>query len=200
MKTFICTEQGHRSYQEDRLFTDNHSVWAVADGMGGHPHGDKAAQACIDALESLATDPLPGQLHSAFWIADKECKSHRDTRGSTFTCAQLRTSDNTIIVFHAGDSFAFQVTPSRTFKRVSKSHELPNGALTNGVGFLSIVDQYEIQAKETGWLILATDGLEVLTPDDWVIAIDQEDPAKWAVARGLERGSRDNLTCIVVQF
>ncbi|WNZ59946.1 PP2C family serine/threonine-protein phosphatase [Myxococcus sp. MxC21-1] len=41
-----CTERGLRSYQEDAVGHDvgaNVSVFAVADGLGGHPNGDRPA-------------------------------------------------------------------------------------------------------------------------------------------------------------
>ncbi len=53
-------EIGSRDRQEDRIRAaendDGSSVIAVADGLGGHPLGDEAAQAAIDTLpERIAT-------------------------------------------------------------------------------------------------------------------------------------------------
>lgn len=57
------SEQGPRDYQEDRWYAAG-PVVAVADGMGGHEAGDKAAEAAIEAVRRLLSGiPGPFPMH-----------------------------------------------------------------------------------------------------------------------------------------
>ena len=65
-------EIGPRDRQEDRVRTvvnaDGSWVMAVADGLGGHPFGDEAAQAATDALpQSIANQ---AEMTAAFDAAN----------------------------------------------------------------------------------------------------------------------------------
>ncbi len=65
-------EMGPRDRQEDRVRTfvnaDGSWVMAVADGLGGHPFGDEAAQAATDALPGRITNQA--EMAAAFDAAN----------------------------------------------------------------------------------------------------------------------------------
>lgn len=52
-ETALLTRAGRRSGNEDRAgfaIVDGCGCWAVADGLGGHPHGEVAAEAAVDGI------------------------------------------------------------------------------------------------------------------------------------------------------
>ena len=69
-----ATDVGPRRVNEDRSFTamsDDDGAWviAVADGLGGHPRGDEAAQAAVDGLAARIGSRQ--QMIDAFAAADE---------------------------------------------------------------------------------------------------------------------------------
>ena len=81
MQIFQASHIGSRSRNEDRVghwSTSDAVLMAVADGMGGHPHGDRAAESVLQTLSDLfvrqATPelPMPGAfLERAFQEAHR---------------------------------------------------------------------------------------------------------------------------------
>jgi serine/threonine protein phosphatase PrpC len=204
MRIWSQTSQGLRSYQEDRFLIDlDRGLLAVADGMGGHANGAKAAESCIQAIRDIVLHDgfaSSQQIDKAFQAADRACRDGEDGRGSTLTVAFL--SDKLIRIGHAGDSFAFLVEggTGTGVRQLTESHEGFYGGLTNVVGFLEFTQIIDEPRKAGDFLILCTDGLEKMGSDLWITAVQQEDPAAWAVQQSLEMGSSDNLTCIVVEL
>lgn len=100
-----------RSLNEDSFIADG-SIFAVADGMGGHRAGEIASAMALDVLKSNLTkqakDSLDQKLVSAIKQANKEIynKAIRDLdrrgMGTTLTVAVLH--DDKLYAGHVGDS------------------------------------------------------------------------------------------------
>ncbi|MGL3806513.1 PP2C family protein-serine/threonine phosphatase [Paeniglutamicibacter sp. R2-26] len=84
-----------RAVNEDAVLSAG-SIFAVADGMGGHEAGDLASRLCIETLEQLAVDPEqagPAGLPHAQAVlaqverADAMIRAAIGSRGGTTLCA-----------------------------------------------------------------------------------------------------------------
>ncbi|HJR77362.1 MAG TPA: protein phosphatase 2C domain-containing protein [Nitrospiraceae bacterium] len=114
-----------RPTNQDAFFADNHlQLWAVADGMGGHPGGDVASRLAIDTLTRTApgeTDrlrgsaeqilsALRGMVESAHHAIVDHTRLRVDLVGMGTTLTLLHVSSHpcpTASIVHEGDSRAY---------------------------------------------------------------------------------------------
>lgn len=106
-----------RERNEDRILIAP-PLGAVADGMGGHLRGDKAAQAVIDSLSGIEwADLLTDEdriehVESAISSAQREIQamvSVRQQAGSTLAAVQYCPDFTHWLVFHIGDSRVYLI-------------------------------------------------------------------------------------------
>ena len=162
---------------------------AVADGLGGHPFGDEAAQAAVDALPARigsaaemeaafdAANAAAWGLHAEMRSGDKELSS---MIALTTSVVAAWTPQGGLLVSWIGDSMAFAVPIGDSSGWHSKPHNDPLGFITRCIGMNRAAqdsfnlqtgdvdhmsddmrtDQFESWVDEGGLLvILATDGL-----------------------------------------
>lgn len=117
-----------RSVNED-LALDNLTLFAVADGMGGHVGGEVAARTAIEALErEFARRPSAEGLEGAVQQANHDVweRSHEDPdlrgMGTTLTAAALvSTADgDRLVMANVGDSRSYRI---RDGELVQLSHD-----------------------------------------------------------------------------
>jgi len=152
-----------RSHNEDALFTLSSVISdmngshpfclsIVADGMGGHKHGEVASGACIRAVVNVVLNELffayndlqPGItteiihaiLEKAVAEAQKAVTAHAPGGGTTLVIG-LVVEDN-LHVAHVGDSRAYLFTPAGELTRLTRDHSLVQ----------RMVDLQEISEKE----------------------------------------------------
>lgn len=115
MKTdsFLYTNSGGRAYNEDSIgkkLTENGGVFVLADGLGGHLHGELASKCAVDCLleaePDLETETeeewLIGQLEHA---NEKILALQAEKSGTMKTTAVvLRVSEDSACWAHVGDS------------------------------------------------------------------------------------------------
>lgn len=104
-----------RAINEDRVFDcPDASVWAVADGMGGHAGGDLAAQAVVDRLRALTTGTRAigfTDMLVALGQANGDIRQRNDRlgldAGATVVAAMI--DGRTACIAWAGDSRAYRL-------------------------------------------------------------------------------------------
>lgn len=118
LRVGAATDVGRvRDHNEDAALAE-HSVFLVADGMGGHAAGEVASQMVVDAmreiasLESLTVDDLVAQLEVANRRIIDEAEIHPERRGMGTTATGLAVVStggaDHWAVFNVGDSRVYR--------------------------------------------------------------------------------------------
>jgi serine/threonine protein phosphatase PrpC len=219
-----------RQVNEDRaLDRPDLSLWAVADGMGGHDAGDRAAQMIVDSLGQADGTRSGWGLLDDIRLRLFEANATLVARGRM----SGRTSGATVVVLvarqgrcawlWAGDSRGYrlrngaliQVTRDHSFVQElvdggllapgeARSHPRAN-VVTRAVG----ADQtLEIELRHDtvqpgDRLLLCSDGLTGMLDDSEIARIltghEIEEAADRLIAAALANGARDNVTVILVE-
>lgn len=218
-----------RTQNEDALLMEA-PLYAVADGMGGHRAGEIASRDALAAL--LANAPReadPNALARAVRAANRaviESAAKSRTRtgmGTTLTAAMV---DGTrVLVAHVGDSRAYLLHQG-VLTRITEDHSMvadlvrqgtiteedarfhpQRSVITRALGSDPDMssDIFDVTASAGDRLLLATDGLTGMIPDDYIAEIlaQERDPAE-AAAKLVEAANRaggyDNITVIIVDI
>jgi serine/threonine protein phosphatase PrpC len=127
---FGATHSGRvRPINEDRfLCSAGHGVFAVADGMGGHAHGDIASSAIIQAIDDRISTLSAGERVEAFsqslLEANSTIKEISAANGGIIigsTVAGLITSPSQFFVLWTGDSRVYLLRDGR-IKQLTLDH------------------------------------------------------------------------------
>ena len=208
LEVFTHTDQGPREYQQDRLLVKD-NLLVIADGMGGHAHGDLAAEACVEAfnvLDEISHDAF----QKALVDANSACQSvggprkmsdYRRPPGST--CTAVHMSDDECIWMHVGDTRISVVLPEEDIEVTKDQGD--GHVLYNCVGNL----QLDMAAggsftglKPGDAVVLTTDGVHDALGKNLFVLVREAlklnlDPAVYIVKAALVAGSSDNCTAIV---
>jgi serine/threonine protein phosphatase Stp1 len=220
-----------RANNEDCFAVDpDAGLFVVCDGMGGHESGEVASSTACAAIRDAvaawprstsaraARDLLVGAIHAANRRVLRLGGGER--RPGTTVAAILRARDRFVIA-HVGDSRVYRLR-GRELLQLTRDHTVANELVDNGrlrpdqaarvaqrhiltraVGTHPNVeiDVQEVPAQPADVFLLASDGLEVLGPDE-IRACLQLAPAAAVdqlIARSLEEGAPDNVTVIVAR-
>jgi len=219
-----------RERNEDAFLTcDNQSLWAVADGMGGHDAGDVASQMIAQHLKNYHATPLLGRnvrqvsqlLQSVNKLLIQKAASVKDSIIGSTVCVLLVHRQHCVFLW-AGDSRIYRLRNGR-FQQVTQDHSeaeeliekgatieevsyLPNSeAITRAVGSdISLDLEIKMQAFERGDIyLLCSDGLykELSEPEiaDEVSAYSLSEGVNKLLDTALQRRGRDNITIVEVQ-
>jgi type VI secretion system protein ImpM len=207
--------------QDHFLANDDKRLWAVADGMGGHSHGEVASQMVVDALNALeTTGSLNADLQAITAALDGVNADLRrgalgvapGASGSTVVALIVRGDE--WAVSWAGDSRAY-VWRDNVLLQLTRDHTVaddgspelisaPSGEITRAVG-----GHDELELDHLADLIAAGDRF-LLCSDGLYAALDE--PALTACLRqgsaqeasnalidaARAAGARDNITAVVV--
>lgn len=224
------TDPGLTRPQNEDSYLVEPPLYAVADGMGGHRAGEVASRVALSEL--LANSPRTVDakaLARAVRAANRAVieSSHqsrtRTGMGTTLTAAMV---DGTYVaVAHIGDSRAYLLHEGR-LRRVTEDHSMvadlvrqgaiseedarfhpQRSVITRALGSDPnvVADVYEIDASPGDRLLLASDGLTGMIPDDYIaeLLLAERDP-KAATEKLVEAANRaggyDNITVIVVDL
>jgi protein phosphatase len=219
-----------REVNEDAILTDpSGALWAVADGMGGHGHGDVAADLVIDALARLPhAGDRPTLLRGAFTAAQEAMRRRAQAEGlgpigATAVALLIEGASGTIA--WAGDSRCYRCR-GRSLERLTKDHSLvqemiDRGELTEAqaeghprahvvtraVGAWEEVEPAlrEVALEAGDAVLLCSDGLTRCVAEPAIAAVLAAEPDPAAACRALveaalANGAPDNVAVVVVRL
>ena len=216
-----------RNHNEDSYLVAS-PLFAVCDGMGGHAAGEVASAIAVETIAAAAPDTAdPALLAAAVEAANTAVIEAavngvgRPGMGCTATAAYIEGT--TVAIAHAGDSRAYLLHEG-TLIRITRDHSYveelvdageidrhearvhPNrSVITRALGSdpAMYADHFSLNIEEGDRLILCSDGLSSMIPDNDIedIAVQSATPQMCTdnlVDAALAAGGGDNVTVIVV--
>src|SRR5215831_1956188 len=115
-------EDSHAEY----VMPDGSVLLLVADGMGGHGHGDVASQIAVQTIGEVfmntsGTDPR-GRLHAGFVTANQRIIAEADRIGGAgmgTTCVAVYLQGNQAWIAHIGDSRIYLIREGQVIFRTT---------------------------------------------------------------------------------
>jgi protein phosphatase len=208
-------------------------LYMLADGMGGARGGARASMLAVDAVEkALCRSPhrdaaaLLGAVEEANDLVLAEASRDPNLEGmGTTIVAALETKENDIAIASVGDSRAYvlhgdelrAITTDQTWvQEVGRGLGLDEASLRThpmrhvltmavGVGAAVRILYYAVELKKNDMLLLTTDGLHGVVPDEEIKRI-LRDPAtsldakcEKLMAAAHLAGSPDNVTVVLMR-
>ncbi len=217
-----------RARNEDSfLIEPGASLYAVADGMGGHAAGDVASQTAIASFHAAFDETR--DLRTAAKTANRaiferaEAEPEKSGMGTTLTAVHINS--RTLRAAHVGDSRLYLLRNAQ-LEQITRDHTLaqelvddgrlhpamaahhPSGhVLTRALGTSRHiqVDLLEETLQPNDVLLLCTDGLSGMLEDEVIREIllsDSELPrrADELIKQAKRRGGLDNITVILLEL
>ena len=219
---------------EDRTLIKNYKrnvyLIAVADGMGGGPAGDLAAQIVIEKLERFdsnsysVSEDLVKSINAANRDISEKVNQNIRLEGMGTTVSTVFNRDGLCHWAHVGDSRLYLVR-GRNIKQITEDHSVPGflleeGKITKeearvhplknllfqGVGCGDIkVDTGTFGVTRGDMLLLATDGLHSALPEEAIAEIlhstpDLKEKLRALMTAALEANSQDDISMIGAQI
>lgn len=215
-----------RDHNEDSLIIIP-SLFAVADGMGGHEAGEIASEITVNTLAELAPSHLDAEgLTAAVEAANYNVMKAprqgigRDGMGTTLTAAMLE--GERLLIAQVGDSRAYLLHKGH-LQQITRDHSLmadlieagqitpeearvhPNrSVITRAIGsdIHMRPDIYELNVDAGDRILLCSDGLSSMISNNAIESImrrqsDAQHCADELVTAALENGGADNVTVVV---
>lgn len=219
------SDRGPRRDRNDDRYLATPSQLAVADGMGGAPAGDAAAQLAVDVLADRAPTSAP-ELVAAFEeahrvIARRGRERGREGMGCTLV-AVVAGGAGDLVVANVGDARAYlwrggpllgltrdhneaQVLVDAGALSPAEARTHPSSArLTRSVGPRQVpaVDVSSVVVAGDDRLLVCSDGLTAELDESEIVDIltaepTNDDAAERLLAEACGRGARDNVTVVV---
>jgi protein phosphatase len=199
------TDQGRRRRRnEDSFITlEDHHLFVVADGMGGHAGGDVASKMCVETIaEAFKTstfkgDPYPdvprrgAELAAAIQMANRRIFEHARANaayqgmGTTVVSARFSPNKQRMYVGHVGDSRCYRLRAGQ-LTQITTDHTMGAQGVTGplashlnravGVAPGVKVDLLIARPQPEDIYLLCTDGLSKMVPDEQIQAILNGEP------------------------
>jgi protein phosphatase len=223
---FSDVGQVREGNEDAHLVDDRLTLFAVADGMGGHRGGEVASWTAIEALRAAVAHGKP--VHEAITTANtavlEKAADEPELAGMGTTMTVLvPAGPASLLIGHVGDSRAYLLRGD-VMQRVTEDHSLveelvregrltaeqaeshPQRAIITralGVDDDVEVDLYTITVRDGDRVVLCSDGLTTMVRDRDVerIARGEQDPQRAAEAlvdAANAAGGEDNITVVVV--
>jgi type VI secretion system protein ImpM len=195
-------------------------IWAVADGVGGHSHGEVASRMVCDAVadvipgagfaDVIASVRLGLDRVNQYLVRQAE-RSPESRSGSTVVV--LLTRGSRCAVLWAGDSRVYRFRDGR-LTQLTRDHSVAESgaeadrdstAITRAVGGDATLDLDELQDRVHAGdrFLLCTDGLTREVPEaqirGWMEHQDVRAAVDGLIKAALDAGGRDNVTALIVE-
>ena len=204
------------------------SLYAVADGMGGHRGGNVASAMAVSALMELDLNDQPndGAFVRAFNRANlliwERQLSDLSLSGMGTTLSALWEGEEGLLIAHVGDSRVYQFHEG-SLRQITQDHSLVGELLRSGaitpemasnypyrnivtraVGTDSTLqtDLFRAQKLPGSRFLICSDGLTEYANSDVLIqclGLPLNEAADRLLTLALEGGGRDNITLIVLE-
>jgi len=193
-------------------------MWAVADGVGGHSHGEIASRMVCDAIGDVIPSAGFSQVIDAVrlglegvngYLMRAAARAEADRCGSTVVALLARGSR--VAILWAGDSRVYRWRRGR-LSQLSRDHSAAGAGgaesdhgITRAVGGEATLELDEIQDRvHVGdRFLLCSDGLTREVPEsqilEWMAHADVRAAVDGLVGAALEAGARDNVTVLIVE-
>jgi serine/threonine protein phosphatase PrpC len=194
------TDQGKkRKHNEDAFVVlPSHSLFAIADGMGGYAAGEVASQMAMDILrdsferETFGGAPIPGlpkrgdelvraiQTANLAILTQARQNEAQAGMGTTLVAARFAPNRKRVYIAHVGDSRIYRLRDGR-LEQLTTDHTLGAAGVTGpsaqklsrAVGVFDDVEvDLNIDEPRLGdHYVLCSDGLFKMVPDDKICSI-----------------------------
>lgn len=216
-----------RENNQDRALVSG-QLAAVADGMGGHAGGDRAAALAIAELGGVRGTISAERLIKVVQAANKRIFTvalapELRGMGTTIVAAVVDDETGVLSLINVGDSRGYQLRDG-VLRQVTDDHSLVedlvrSGRLTEdeakvhpqrnivtrvlGIGEDVDVDLFQIDVRSGDRYLLCSDGLTNEVDDEGIASILQSHPTSSSAADQLVRvavdsGGRDNVTVAII--
>ncbi len=140
MRYYLGTDKGllRKNNEDSVYFDENHRIFIIADGMGGHNAGEVASkmavESFVDFLESKnefsAVEMLNAISYCNNFVYEASLKN-KDYKGmgTTFTATHIDT--DTVKIIHVGDTRAYRIT-EKDIVQITEDHTLVEQLQRNG--------------------------------------------------------------------
>lgn len=228
---YQLSRQGGRAKNEDRMgysYTRDAVLLALADGMGGHPEGEMAAQLAIQAVSAVfqrqarpRLDDVPDFLSKALLAAHQDIVQYASSQGmldnprTTLVAAVVQ--EGRLIGIHSGDSRLYVVRDGQVLQRsrdhsyMEKSVQAKTGEPVNrnilftclGSPMLPLFDVSEpLALREGDRVLLCSDGLWGVLEDEEIAQRLSDGPLPDSIPalvdRALQQGGRHGDNVTVI--
>jgi protein phosphatase len=231
MKISSVTHPGlEREDNEDRFlvkqFNNGSTLLALADGMGGLPGGEQAAQIAKESLDGFIPDSRPIRARLVELIQEAHGRileagaKEAGLKGMGTTATAAFVSEGVAHWVHVGDSRLYLFRRDELV-RITKDHTVPGILLSTGriteeearlhpmrnlllrcVGceyFQADIGTFEVQKGDL--ILLSSDGMHDEVPEQRILRVLKsesglEEKLNALVLAALEAGGRDNITVV----
>lgn len=195
------------------------SLAIIADGMGGHPKGEKASKLATEIISDeyyKKVDPPEKALEKACIQANNVIASEGNAFNQHIgtTCTAMAITQKTLFLLHIGDSRAYLLSKKK-LEQLTTDHTLSdnrhggNHILTRSLGINTVskcpaeIIKINRSFSKGDRILLCTDGLYShisfnemeATLNDMTLAELEKQWVKWV----LKRGAFDNFSFIVIE-
>jgi PPM family protein phosphatase len=145
LSSFARTDVGRARSGNEDSHVRGRTVFAVADGLGGHRGGEVASAMAVEPLAALdgrdfadadqAAEALAGAVRSANRAILQRGRSDPELRGmgTTVTAATVVAAGRALQLAHVGDSRAYLLREGAPLRQLTTDHTVVNEAVERGL-------------------------------------------------------------------